>query len=615
MCGISGALSLSPEKDVPALVQAIVEDQRPRGPDAQAVQTYASPEFRLALGHNRLSIIDLSEEANQPMLSEDGSLVMVFNGEIYNYIELRAELEAAGYRFSTNSDSEVLLTAFRHWNEGALSRTIGMFSLAIYDRRDHSLFLARDRFGVKPFYYYSDPRTFAFASTPRVLAKDAGLKPDLEYVARGIALKYYEDDSDIAPYDGLKALKPGHMMRVRVQDGRLSLDTRAYYDLTARADETRERLAGMSSAALDEELIALLDSANSLRLRSDVRVGLSVSGGVDSSMIASLIAQTGEPPTGFSFGHPEALDSEGPLVSRLAEHTGMHTRWVWPEAGPDLADLFWKTLQAQDAPFPHVSIMAQYAVFEAARADGFTVMLGGQGGDEAFMGYRKFYLFYLQSIMRTRNFGALPHFLSASLPLVPPVMRRSGVFWSERKRYSGGTEGMGVSLRLPAPRNVHSPALLPGQSLAERQALDVTRFSLPTLLRYEDRNSMGNSIESRLPFMDQRVVEFGIALPPKQKLNSGFGKHILRRVAKGMIPEEIRVNRDKRGFDVRQGQWLRSGLGAVLRDALEERRDVAREFLPAGDEIATVFSDGRLSSDPQAFKQAVSLIWLAKAGI
>jgi asparagine synthase (glutamine-hydrolysing) len=600
--------------DVTALVEAIVEDQRPRGPDAQVVETWDAPEFRVALGHNRLSIIDLSTEANQPMHSSDGALSMVFNGEIYNYIELREELEAAGHRFVTRGDSEVLLTAYRHWGEEALTRFIGMFTIAIYDRHDHSLFLARDRFGVKPLYYHATGRSLAFASTPRIIARSADLKPDLEYAARGIALKYYEDDSDTAPYQGLKALPPAHILRVKVENGVLIEHLRRYYDLEAQVAAKRETLTGMSSAALDEALTELLESACALRLRSDVRVGLSVSGGVDSAMVAAVLAEGGNPPLGLSFAHPDAEDSEGPHVDLLAQKTGMSPRWVWPKPEA-LVDLFWKTLHAQDAPFPHVSIMAQYAVFQAARADGLTVMLGGQGGDEAFMGYRKFFLFRLQSILRGRQFGALPGFAAAALPLVPPVLSRAGVFWSERKRYSGSTEGMGVSLKLPTPTHISSPALLPGQSLEQRQALDVTRFSLPTLLRYEDRNSMGNSIESRLPFMDQRVIEFGIALPPEQKLRRGFGKHILRRIGKNRIPEEIRVNRDKRGFDVRQGEWMRAGLGAELRSALQARSAVARAFLPTGETIENSFSDNRLAIDPQAFKQAVTLIWLADAGL
>lgn len=614
MCGISGALTTDPQADVAGLVEAIVVDQRPRGPDAQGVESYDAPEFRLALGHNRLSIIDLGAHANQPMQSADGALELVFNGEIYNYIELRAELAAAGHIFSTQSDSEVLLVAYAHWGVDALSRFIGMFAFAIYDRRDHSLFLARDRFGVKPLYYRATGRDLAFASTPRVMARHFGLKPDLGYAARGIALKYYEDDSDAAPYEGLHALPPGHVLRVRVEKGAVMAERQRYYDLGEAAAARRETLAGLSPAALDEELNALLASACALRLRADVRVGLSVSGGVDSAMVAAIVAETGKPLTGLSFAHPDAPDSEGPLVALLAQKTGMEPHWVWP--GPEaLTELFWKTLHAQDAPFPHVSIMAQHAVFQAARAAGLTVMLGGQGGDEAFMGYRKFFLFRLQSILRARTFGALPGFAAATLPLLPSVLRRAGVFWSERKRYGGTTEGMGTSLRLPAPKNAASPALLAGQSLEARQALDVTRFSLPTLLRYEDRNSMGNSIESRLPFMDQRVIEFGLALPPEQKLRGGFGKHILRRIGKDRIPEEIRVNRDKRGFDVRQGEWMRGGLGAELRRALQDRAAVAREFLPPGEGVDEAFSDAKLAGDPQAFKQAVTLIWLADAGL
>jgi asparagine synthase (glutamine-hydrolysing) len=610
MCGISGALSTRRGGEAESLVRGIVHDQSCRGPDAHVVRELHNDAFEVALGHNRLSIIDLRPEANQPMVTAGSVLQVVFNGEIYNFLELRAELASLGRVFGTRSDTEVILAAYLEWGAAAFDRFIGMFAIALYDAASRELVLVRDRFGVKPLYYWTDGVTFAFASTPKVIARHAGLKPNLAYVSCGIRYKFYEDDSSISQYDGLHALEPSHVLNVRCRDGRFHLSKTRFYDLERSALALVDQLERQSEGELEERLLELLRSATLLRQRSDVPLGLSVSGGVDSSAIAALLSENLDRVIGYSYSHPRRATSEGPSVVELAKATRMEPRWVWLEDAASIGDLFWKTLAAQDAPFPHASIMAQNAVFRAARDDGTIVLLGGQGGDEGFMGYRKFFLFYAQSLFRQRRLRDVPHFVSAIVPFVPPVIRRAGVFLAERKRYTGATGGMGSSLALPDPAATGGMGLAAGQSPRTRQMLDITRFSLPTLLRYEDRNSMGNSIESRLPFMDHRVLEFGLALPDRMKLGNGFGKFILRNALKGKVPESIRVNRDKRGFDVDQRGWIARGLGAELRSAITARRATISELLPGRRTISELFSDERLIADPQAFKEAVSLIWL-----
>ncbi len=610
MCGISGALSARADVDLEALVDAIVCDQDARGPDARMVRRYDAGDAAVVLGHNRLSILDVRPEANQPMADRAGDRVLVFNGEIYNFLELRAELEAEGVRFDTRSDTEVVLAAYRRWGSDAFARFIGMFAIALYDAAARELVLVRDRFGVKPLYHWSDGVTFAFASTPGTIARWAGLKPDVDYVARGIRFRYYEDEGTTAPYVGLSALEPSHLMRVRWSGGRIVTTKARYYDLAAASLARVDALASRSVADLEDELLALLNSACTLRQRSDVPLGLSVSGGVDSSTIAALLSEQLPRVIGYTYGHPDAPESEGPMVAALARATRLDPHYVWIDDPAEVKELFWRTLRAQDAPFPHSSMMAQHAVFRAARADGTVVLLGGQGGDEAFMGYRKFYLFYAQSIVRDRRVTALPHFLRAVVPFAPAVLRRARTFLAERGRYTGQAQGMGTRLVLPPATAGAHMGLARGTATRERQRLDVTRFSLPTLLRYEDRNSMGNSIESRLPFLDHRVLEFGLALRESVKLRDGFGKWILRDAMRGRLPEEIRVNRDKRGFDVNQEQWVRGGLGAEMRGALHDRRAAIAPFLPAGANVDALFSDDVLCAHPQAFKEAVSLLWL-----
>jgi asparagine synthase (glutamine-hydrolysing) len=613
MCGISGGMAASPDAALTGVVRAIAESQDARGPDAQCVSVLPSGLGEVVvLGHNRLSIIDLTPEANQPMTDASGRWTIVFNGEIYNYLELREELRGRGRHFSTASDTEVLLAAWDEWGEAALDRCFGMFAFGLWDAQERQLTLVRDRFGVKPLYWWSNGRTLLFGSTPTVIAQHVGAEPDFAYVDRGIRFKYYEDDDVSSPYRGVPALPSGTLLVARANGKTLEIAPRRWYDLGARVAATASRLASLSIHQAEEQLRELLSNAIRLRQRSDVPVGISVSGGVDSSAIASVYPGGADGVRGYSFAHPDDPESEGPLVALLARATGLDMRWI-QVSPPELVPLFERTLEAQGAPFPHVTVMAQHAVFARARAEGTVVMLGGQGGDEAFMGYRKFFLFEAQYLLRQKRVAALPGFAMAAMPMLAAIARRAALFWRESARYREGS-GMASSLRWPVPAATSGMQLPAGMPPDARQILDVTRFSLPTLLRYEDRNSMGNSVESRLPFLDHRLMEYGVALPTMLKLGRGFGKLVLRTALAGRIPDAIRLNRDKRGFDVNQGRWLSEGLGHALRRELDDHAPFVRDFLPAGEtRPSALFSDARLANDPQAFKEAVSLLWVARA--
>ena len=611
MCGISGAITRRADGWGNDLVAEIVAYQFPRGPDAQAIVAIEAGAHRVILGHNRLSIVDPVPGSNQPMSTADGSVSLAFNGEIYNYKELRETLVARGRRFSTASDSEVLLQAYCEWGVDAFDRFIGMFAFALWDNPRGRLLLVRDRFGVKPLYYRFDGNTLAFASTPGVIARHAGLAANLEYVARGIQLKYYEDESAIAPYIGIDALEPSHYLEVAVAGDVLKVAKVQYYDFAQRVAARAEACADRREAELVAELRVILDDACRLRLRSDVPVGLSLSGGLDSSSIAAITSRLQPGMLGFSFGQPTNAESEGPLAEEIGARAGLDMRWIWPGEDNDLTELFMKTLRAQGAPFPHTSLMAQYAVFERAKADGIKVLLGGQGGDEALMGYRKFFLFHAQDAIRDRRLGDFPNLVTNIALVLPAIAKRANVFWSERHRYTGKKEGMATSLALPALTDSASPAMASEQTITDRQIQDITRFSLPTLLRYEDRNSMANSIESRLPFMDHRLMELGAAMPTKIQLKNGFGKWALRAAMKDDVPDSIRLSRDKRGFDTQQSAWIRAGLGASLRDMLKENASATRNLLAPGTAIDIAFSDNALADDAQALKEAIALVWIA----
>ena len=285
MCGISGYVGSSDGLEGSDLLKEILDSQHRRGPDRTASLCWRVPNVPqdVHLGHNRLSIIDLSEGGNQPMTSEDGRYSLVFNGAIYNYKEIRSTLETEGVIFESESDTEVLLKSFMAWGVDAIRRYYGMFSFCVLDRVDQVLTLVRDRFGVKPLFYLNDEKSFAFASTPSAIAKHFNLEPQLEYIGRGIRQKYYEDETEITPYVGLKSLPSAHYMTVSLKN--LEINVHRYYDLDKEAAEQREVLSTISFDRAKKELLDHLKRAISLRLRADVPIGISLSGGVDSTSV------------------------------------------------------------------------------------------------------------------------------------------------------------------------------------------------------------------------------------------------------------------------------------------------------------------------------------------
>ncbi len=609
MCGIAGIITSNHELDCRSIVQDIVASQVRRGPDYQAIERVSRTRCRAVLGHNRLSIIDLSSASHQPMWDHSGRYCIVFNGEIYNYIELREELVYLGHEFTTRGDTEVILEAYKAWGTRAVERFNGMFAFGLYDNVGEKLLLVRDRFGVKPLYYQMRVDGLVFGSTGKAIADFAGLEPDLSFVARGLRWGIHEAD-DHAPYVGLKALRPAHYLEACFSaEGQLTTHLIRYYDVVTRVESMVDDLAGQRVAGLVSRVDELLASAVDLRFRSDVPVAVSLSGGLDSSSIAAAASRRdcGEI-VGFTFGHPEAPRSEGPVTQKLVDHAGIKIHYVWPGIG-QIIDAFVKTIQAQDAPFTGASVMAQYLLYKEVTTAGIRVLLGGQGGDELFMGYRKFQVFHLRGLVgRRRYIDALGFATRLLLPFLAELGNMRN-YLVEIRRYIGGVGNRSL-LNLPSADGLFLGSD-PREALWKRQVSDIAFASLPTLLRFEDSNSMAHSVESRLPFLDYRLVELALALPTAVKLRNGYGKWVLREAAKGRIPEAIRLARYKRGFDVQQGQWISRGLGAAIREELRVRSQHIRQWLPARSSVDQVFSDDQLKRRKTAFCEATSLIWLA----
>lgn len=608
MCGIAGIVARSVTPPQVDLVSRIVQSQVQRGPDYQAVEVVREAAPAIAFGHDRLSIIDLSDLANQPFWSLDRRFCITFNGEIYNYCEIRDELRQLGRTFRTASDTEVLVEAFAAWGVESIARFNGMFAFAIADTLERKVWLVRDRFGVKPLFYVSpNSNEIWFASTATVLSQELDLEPDGEYLSDGIRWLIYEDGSSRCQFKGLKTLEAGTYLEVQFGDDGLKYRTRRYYDLRARVEARQAELKGKGPQELVEITESLLRDAVRLRLRSDVPLGISLSGGIDSSLVACLAAQEGGHVTGVTFGHPDRQDTEGPLVQEIARHIGIDVQYVWP-SGNAMREALWETVQRQEAPFPGLSIVAQYLVFQAARSAGLKVMLGGQGGDEVFMGYRKY--LYMTLLRREHGSGIFEDLFGFAQVLLREAHRIRDNF-SDLGRY--------VGKRPPAlnmPGTERDLGLNGFQEARWRQLKDVTEFSLPTLLRYEDRNSAGNSVESRLPFMDYRLVETGLALPDRLKVRGGYSKWILRQIAERFLPPSVTRNRLKIGFDALTREWIRLGIGDDIRTRLRHPPGHAewngthslRDFeLPFPERLG----DEPLSRGELALSEAVTAIWLS----
>ena len=530
MCGVAGcyvAAETAPDRQ---LVDAMTDEQYRRGPDNRAVEEATAPCASVVMGHNRLSIIDLSDDANQPMSDALDTLRIAYNGEIYNFIELRDELRADGHAFRTESDTEVILEAFRRWGPDSFERLNGMFAIALFDRRDGRLWLVRDRFGVKPLYYTLNGDSLVFASTPGAIANELGSDPNLEYVSRGLHYWIYEDDSGISPYVGVHAVPPGsYVVASAVRSGRPTVVTQRWYDFEARVRVLRDELKLASDHDLVPRFAETLRQSVSVRLRADVPIGISLSGGLDSSAIATVASSMGAATTAFSYGDASDYETEGPLVATTARALGIPVTYAKLDDAERVA-AYWETLDAQGAPFPDTSIVAQYAVFKAAHRAELKVLLGGQGSDEALMGYRKFQLVLLREAAREGNLPAFLRLAGGMSLMLRAELPRASTYMRQRDRYVR-QEGLRTTIRLPKPQGIQmlGDVRQPGW---RRQIDDMLRVSLPTLLRYEDRNSTWNSLETRLPrgetiesvFSDDRLTRHPTAFAEATTL-AWLGRH------------------------------------------------------------------------------------------
>ena len=535
MCGICGG-------NYPLeIVQKASQTMRQRGPDYSG----SFSDERVAFAHNRLSIIDLECEANQPFTSPFcPHLVLVFNGEIYNYLEIKAELEALGIPFYTTSDTEVLLHAFAYWQEDCVSKFNGDFAFVIYDKRDSMLFLARDRLGNKPLFYELRGEKLFFASEIKAFLTLDSYEFDLEEVGKW--LLFSNGDAQKTIYQGILNFPPAHFAHFQLGENHLRFHK--YWNFTPDFEEI-ERLEGGEKKLQEslEELESLLLNATKLRLRADVPVALSVSGGIDSSILAHLAHKLGGDCQYFGVNFKDSSQDESAHMAQLQRDLNLKIHFV---SAPleDINEDFKKLVWHQDEIFRSFSIYMQYLLFQTLSSH-CKVVIGGQGADELFGGYYHHvgrYLFcYAEALQERVNIygnSALQEYMFGLKCSLPTELKLKLFAEDNAKNLRKLAKN---SFVIPSLENLLGRFVL---NFTQGLWLDCVEFNLPNLLRYEDRSAMRFSIENRTPFTDYRVVEFAFRIPPAFKFQKGFSKYILRLLLEKMGSKELAWRVDKIGF-------------------------------------------------------------------
>jgi asparagine synthase (glutamine-hydrolysing) len=566
MCGIFGAINTRSFFERPAFERftALNDLTSYRGPNDHGVcalnlkdaEGDSNAYFDVFMGNRRLSILDLSSNGHQPMTDHHGCWI-VYNGEIFNYLELRRELEAKGHEFTTGTDTEVILHVYSEYGPQGFDRLNGMWAFAIADVPKRRVIVSRDRFSIKPLYLLSLQGCTYFASEikqllPLLPSRELNEEIMLAFLTQGLL-----DHSRETFFKGIvKALPRTNIV--------FSLDTGAsrestYWNFTCAKEGSG---SGEHVAAQFRELF--LDSIN-LRLRSDVKVGVLLSGGLDSSSIAVICRNiVGNRIQTYSVVSEDGVCDEREFIDKLAD-TGVRNRKIAFRHVDVLHDLE-KVLYHSDEPVGGFSVVAQFELFAAIKRDtDVTVLLSGQGGDEVLLGYLKFFFFHLRALYRGHQYSQAFLQLAASL-------------WQRTILHQFTLRSARRYIPALAPRHCRAfkavNAPLPVwecSDMSSRQVLDIEKYSVPALTHYEDRNSMAHSLEVRHPFLDHRLVEFLVNLPAEWKIRNGWTKYVMRQ-AISELPDEIRWRRDKQGFLTPEQRWLKKDLEPMIRSTFKNSR-------------------------------------------
>jgi asparagine synthase (glutamine-hydrolysing) len=586
MCGITGILSPDPRgaAERARLVSEMTCTLAHRGPDDSGSWTDA----HIALGHTRLSIIDLSAAGHQPFVDETGRYVLVYNGEIYNYLELRERLAGLGHRFRTHTDTEVVLQAWIRWGPDALSLFNGMWAFALWDRESRELIAARDRAGKKPFYYALTPAgTLHFASEVKALRASGvtlGINPQavFDFLTQGTYGHLGADGF----FAGIQQVPAAHWIKFRLGE-RPTLAR--YWDLP-RIAQTK---CAVYDDAFTREFRELLTDAVRLRLRADVPVGATLSGGLDSSTLVLLIDRLtgGAPLHLFTSQYPGARHDESAYFNAVVARLRNPVVHRSPPLSDDWPTTLLRVLDHQEEPFGDTSIFAHFQLMQMAHRAGVPVVISGQGGDELLLGYPSMVVAYLGHRLARRHVLDVWRELAAWSPAVGLSPARGALGAIFHALPLGLRDRVRRPLVHRTARRVH-PALRrrafysryaeePGRSSLESYLAQVfTRFAIPHLTHYDDRNAMAFSVEGRMPFLDYRLIEMMFAAPPEAWFRDGFTKRVLREAFADLLPDEVRLRRDKVGFHTPLATWLRHDIAWVRNFMSRDRLEAAQLLVP-----------------------------------
>lgn len=572
MCGVIGYLDAACPI-APELFERMRDTMLHRGPDGAGA--WLAPDRRVALGHRRLAIVDLTPSGHQPMLSDDARYIITFNGEIYNHHQLRDELRACGAQFRGSSDTEVLLHAYRQWGPECLSRLAGMFAFAIYDTRQRRLFAARDRAGEKPFFYRHDGKRLLFASELKALLAHPDLPRRIAPDGLNHYLAYGYVPRDKCILDGYAKLAAGHQLDFSLDSGELKISPYWQLPLYAPAD-------GATPNELLDEFQKLLNESVAQQLMADVPVGILLSGGLDSSLVAATAMRVSSTPVKtftISFPGHAAFDESG-FARQVANWLG--TRHTELAAEPDTIDILPQLAAQYDEPISDSSMLPTYLVSRLVRQH-CTVALGGDGGDELFGGYKYYpWLVKLKLLrkLQLHRFGLEP-LLAALLPLGAPGRNMALAAFSKFPIEAGlirmfDPKMRGQLLGSAAPADINRPEALHAALIGLRRgtinratAADFLTYMCDDILVKVDRASMMSSLEVRAPLLDHRIVEFAFGRVPEQQKVSGNAKKILLRgLAKRLLPPEFDSHR-KQGFSIPLAGWLQGPWRPLVDDLLQ----------------------------------------------
>ncbi len=569
MCGIAGILHFNSEAVSLDKLKSMTDSIAHRGPDGE--RQWRSEKGNVGLGHRRLSIIDLTDSGAQPMQYAKGRFTITFNGEIYNYIELKQALLEAGYSFESETDTEVLLALYDQKGKQCLADLDGMFAFAIWDEEKQELFCARDRFGEKPFFYFKDENHFIFASELKALWK-AGVQKNIssqkiyEYLLYGTIQDYNKPDQTF--YQEVYSIEPAHSILI---NSSAAIQKECYWQIDLSIKNTS---IGIEEAS--QHFYQLLLNSVDKRLRSDVPVGSSLSGGLDSSSIVALIAELkseGQQQSTFSARFKNFSKDEGYFIQQMLDrYPSIQSHEVYPSESSVLNHLE-KIIYHQDEPFNSMSISAQFEVMQLAKKNGVTVLLDGQGADEYLAGYDGFYSTYYSELQQL-NRKQYNEEIKAYKELKGSEFKQASLKDKLKLKSQGVYQKVAHLRRKTKPANdqyfmgihpdivnqykgVKSPIDQPNNLKQHLLSLS-TKKGLSQLLRYADRNSMANSIEVRLPFLDHQLVEFVFGLPDEFLIQKAWTKFVLRKGMEGKLPKEISWRKDKIGYEPPQNKWMTS---------------------------------------------------------